>query len=246
MSTVVPSTEIAEFPKDESKEDLPTQQLAATPAANVASKKFKGRSQSNEDAWWNWNQGSQGQNGARGSGCNAAWKNNDTWKNGAWWQQQEQQQVEEEQSWQGEEKKRTVTRGGGRRAGCTRPQQKQEKWQCQFTIGIEEESHFHVVRRIIGIHGAHVKAIAAQSGSRLRLRGRGSKFLEGPEQQESTDPLMLCMSAPDHTAYDMAVQLIIELIERVYGEYTTFCEKNKLPAPELRIQLHEGRREGGY
>jgi len=191
-----------------------------------------------EDIWQNWYPDSQGQSGAHRSGRRAAWKNNGTRKNGVGCQQQ------------GEKEKWATMRrrGSGANGRQAEAQQKQmeEKRQCQFTIGIEEESRFQVVRRIIGLHGAHVKAIAEQSGTKLRLRGCGSKFLEGPEQQESTDPLMLCVSAPDRFTYDTAVQLITELLERVYRDYTAFCEKNKLPVPDLPIRLHEGRRKGGY
>merc|ERR1712039_165008 len=137
-------------------------------------------------------------------------------------------------------------RSGGVSGRLFGAQQKRvdKRKQCQFTIGIEEEGRFCIVRRIIGLHGAHVKAIAEQSGTKLRLRGCGSKFLEGPEQQESTDPLMLCVSAPDQSAHDAAVQLISELLERNYKDYTAFCQRNRLPVPDLRIQLHEGWRMG--
>lgn len=93
------------------------------------------------------------------------------------------------------------------------------KSQCQFNIQIEEEPRFRVVRRLIGPAGAHVKAIAEQTGAKLRLRGRGSKFLEGPEQEESTDPLMLCVSVPNRAAYATAKQIIWDHLERVYAEY---------------------------
>merc|ERR1719253_1786147 len=55
-----------------------------------------------------------------------------------------------------------------------------EKFQCQFVIGIEEDSKFRVVRRLIGSGGEHMKAIFEQTSAKLRLRGRGSKFMEGP------------------------------------------------------------------
>lgn len=247
-STAAPSTEVAEFPDEET----PEEEAPPAPAGAAAAKKSRSWSQQwSEEAWWDWQQGGQGQHGSRRSRRNLSWKSGGAWKASAWWPESEQQCAEEEHSWQVEKEKRTTTRGGGRRAGVAgsaRSQQKQieDKRQCQFTIGIEEEAKFRVVRKIIGLHGAHVKAIAEQSLAKLRLRGRGSKFLEGEEQQESTDPLMLCVSAPDRSSYDKAVELITELLERVYGEYRTFCEKSKIPVRDLRIQNHEGRREGGY
>jgi hypothetical protein len=118
------------------------------------------------------------------------------------------------------------------------------KRQCQFDIGIEEDSKFGVVRRLLGSRGANVKAINEATGAKLRLRGRGSKFLEGPEQRESEDPLMLCVSIPDPAKYDEVIRLISELLEDIYSEYRSFCSGARIPVPDLRIHMHEGSREG--
>lgn len=120
------------------------------------------------------------------------------------------------------------------------------KHQCQFFIGIEEESKFRVVRRIIGPAGANVKFIAEQAGpdTKLRLRGRGSKFFEGPEKQESPEPLMLCVSVPNRAAYEVVTGLVREQLERVYNEYDAFRVSNGLSAAKLRIRMHEGPRAG--
>jgi len=121
-----------------------------------------------------------------------------------------------------------------------------KKSQCQFLIGIEEEPKFHVVRRVLGPRGQHMKEIVEKTGAKLRLRGRGSNFLEGPEQLESPDPLMLCVSAPDSLAYDEAKRLTQELLEGVHAEYRAFCTKAGIPVSDLCISLHEGPREGAY
>jgi len=120
----------------------------------------------------------------------------------------------------------------------------ESKKQCQFLIGIEEEPKFRVVRQLLGPAGKHVKRIAEATGARLRLRGAGSKFLEGAEQVESTDPLMMCLSAPDD-GYAEAVRQVREQLEVVYEEYRQFCSRNKLPRPDLAVQLHEGARSQG-
>jgi len=120
------------------------------------------------------------------------------------------------------------------------------KLQCQFTVGIEDDSKFRVVKRIIGNGGENMKRIAELSGAKLRLRGRGSKFLEGPEQQESTDGLMLCLSSQDKAGYEHAKELVTELLKNIYHSYDVFCQKpGKMPpAKSLGVQLHEGYREG--
>mmetsp|Transcript_58861 Transcript_58861/g.137043 ORF Transcript_58861/g.137043 Transcript_58861/m.137043 type:complete len:160 (+) Transcript_58861:220-699(+) len=143
----------------------------------------------------------------------------------------------------------------------SRPQQARECWQrgaskpssarwakpqCQFLVGIEEEPVFQVKRKLLGPHGQHMKAIAEKSGAKLRLRGRGSGFLEGPAQQESSDPLMLCVSAPDTWTYREATRMVKQLLGRVYGEFRHFCEGSGRQAPSLHIEMHEGPRPGSF
>jgi len=118
------------------------------------------------------------------------------------------------------------------------------KLQCQFVIGIEEDSKFRVVRKVLGPAGANMKRINLETGAKLRLRGRGSKFLEGPEQKESQDPLMLCVSAPDQEAYERTVELVQEVLEGVYSEYREFCSNTGQTAPDLAVALHHGARDG--
>jgi hypothetical protein len=122
-----------------------------------------------------------------------------------------------------------------------------KKLQCQFTVGIAEEPDFRVVRKLLGSHGKHVKAIAEQTGAKLRLRGQGSGFLEGPEQEESTDGLMLCVSSQEAQGYETAKNLVSDLLEDVYRQYRKFRVSSMgCHEPELHIDLHEGPREGSY
>mmetsp|Transcript_65471 Transcript_65471/g.211093 ORF Transcript_65471/g.211093 Transcript_65471/m.211093 type:complete len:337 (+) Transcript_65471:78-1088(+) len=120
------------------------------------------------------------------------------------------------------------------------------KTQCQFLIGIEEDDDFQVKRKLLGPHGRHMKEIAEHSGAKLRLRGRGSGFLEGPEQQESEDPLMLCISGPDAGSCWEAARAVRELIEGVHEEYRQFCRSAGQSVPDLRIHVHEGPRPGSF
>lgn len=118
------------------------------------------------------------------------------------------------------------------------------KWQCQFQVGIEEEPTFRVVRRLLGPAGQNMKDIAAQTGAKLRLRGRGSKFLEGPEQIESAEPLMLCISVEGQDSYIEAIDRVTKLLEGIYSDYTEFCALTGKSAPQLWVTMHEGPREG--
>lgn len=119
-----------------------------------------------------------------------------------------------------------------------------DKYQCQILVGIEEDQKFRVVRRLIGSGGEHMKSIAIESGAKLRLRGRGSKFLEGPEQLESEDDLMLCISAPDAEGYEKAKSAASDLIQRVQQHYRNYCRKSGISCPQLRVDIHEGYRSG--
>lgn len=119
-----------------------------------------------------------------------------------------------------------------------------EKFQCQISVGIEEDSKFRVVRRLIGSGGSNMKNINEHSGAKLRLRGRGSKFLEGDEQKESTDDLMLCLSTQDKEGYETAMRMASELLEGIHRSYRAFCAKVGQECPDLTIQLHEGYRFG--
>ena len=62
---------------------------------------------------------------------------------------------------------------------------------------------------------------------KLRLRGRGSGFKEGPRQEESKEALHLCISSRFYDKYQMASNFVQELILNVYEEYRKFCEKHK-------------------
>lgn len=119
------------------------------------------------------------------------------------------------------------------------------KHQCQFIIGVEEDADFGVVRRILGRAGANMKSIASKTGVKLRLRGRGSKFLEGPEQRESTDDLMLCLSGEDEASFEEAKELVSEILRDIYEKYGSFCRRvGRLPPAALTVQVHYGYRAG--
>lgn len=119
-----------------------------------------------------------------------------------------------------------------------------EKYQCQIVVGIEEDNKFRVVRRLIGAGGENMKNINQQTDAKLRLRGRGSKFLEGDAQQESTDDLMLCISAQDKAGYEHAKTMAYELIEGIQHSYRNFCHKASKVCPDFKLEIHEGYREG--
>jgi len=91
-----------------------------------------------------------------------------------------------------------------------------------------------VARRLIGAKGCNMKRIieicsknAPQTNDvvKLRLRGKGSGFKEGPNQQESKEPLHLCISSRYFDKYQIACNYVQELLLNVYEEYKKYCEK---------------------
>jgi hypothetical protein len=123
-------------------------------------------------------------------------------------------------------------------AGAT--PQSVRKHTCRFDIGIENDKEFQVARRIIGQKGANMKKIVDASGAKLRLRGKGSGYLEGPLKQESPEPLHLCVSCTTQKGYNDAVQAVSEILESVYTDYRKFRKARRLPeVPELKVSVRE-------
>jgi hypothetical protein len=168
---------------------------------------------------------------------NKSWDASSSWEQGGW-ASSSFQQASEQTSWQ-QNGSEVDSAHWGQHEWVHRPR----KWQCQFFIGIEEEPTFRVVRRLLGPGGKNVKVIADETGAKLRLRGVGSKFLEGPHKLESTDPLMLCVSASTESGYNTAAHMLQEILLRIYTEYQEFQSNNGLYFAPLDIQMHVGARE---
>ena len=116
------------------------------------------------------------------------------------------------------------------------------KYTCRFDIQIENDKEFHVARRIIGQKGCNMKRIVKQAGfdAKLRLRGRGSGFLEGSQKQESQEPLHLCVSCKEYEGYRSAIDQVDELLKEIYREFKEYCFMKSQPYPEgLRVVMQE-------
>merc|ERR1711904_23416 len=80
-----------------------------------------------------------------------------------------------------------------------------QKKLCRYNVCIEQDRDFNVVCKLLGDKGCHMKTIAENTGAKLRIRGRGSGYREGPDQIEaSNDPLMICISADSLEGFSMA------------------------------------------
>jgi len=126
------------------------------------------------------------------------------------------------------------------------------KYTCRFEIQIENDKEFQVARRLIGAKGCNMKKIVDvcsknQDGTnvydavKLRLRGKGSGYKEGPFNKESDEPLHLCVSSKFMEKYNTACNLVQELINNVFEEYKKYCEKcGKIGVQFLAIRREEG------
>lgn len=114
------------------------------------------------------------------------------------------------------------------------------KFTCRFEIGIENDKDFQVARRIIGQKGINMKEIVARTDAKLRLRGRGSGYLEGLSKTESPEPLHLCVSCTTRRGYVEAARLVTELLERIYAEYRDYCENRGVSVNhDLKVNIRE-------
>jgi RNA recognition motif. (a.k.a. RRM, RBD, or RNP domain) len=113
------------------------------------------------------------------------------------------------------------------------------KFTCRFEIPIENDKEFQIARRVIGKSGANMKRIVATTDAKLRLRGRGSGYLEGFNRVESPEPLHLCVSATTKEGYEESVRKVHELLSNVFKEYQEFCASKSWPVPDLKVICKE-------
>jgi hypothetical protein len=88
----------------------------------------------------------------------------------------------------------------------------------KIEVGIEDDSDFRVVQRLIGPRGKYVQDITEKCrGSKVWIIGKGSRSWE-----DSAGPLVVCVGATTGNEFENAVGLINELLERVRKEHRRF------------------------
>jgi len=128
------------------------------------------------------------------------------------------------------------------------------KFTCKYEIQIENDKDFQVARKIIGSKGYNMKKIidvcqkkmnnsfaAGQNDFlKLRLRGKGSGFKEGPEKKESDEPLHLCISSKHQEVYRLACDYVQDLLSTIYHDYKVYCQRTGRRYPDnLKIKYVE-------
>ena len=112
---------------------------------------------------------------------------------------------------------------------------KSNKLICKFEILIPNDKEFQIAKRLIGNKGENMKKIIDECKLldpysndivKLRLRGRGSGYKEGPQNKESDEPLHLCISAKNKEGMEKASECVNDLLNKIYEDYKKHCVKN--------------------
>jgi len=100
------------------------------------------------------------------------------------------------------------------------------------------------MKKLIGPKGQHMKTIAMRTGAKLRVRGRGSGFLEHGgvgAKREADEPLMLCISCPHPQGFADSKARVEQLLSQVQQEYIQHCKAKNLEVPDLRVACFDER-----
>lgn len=88
----------------------------------------------------------------------------------------------------------------------------------RIEVGIEDDSKFRVVQKLIGPRGKHMQDIVNKSkGAKVWIIGRGSRSWE-----DNVGPLMVCVGATTSAVFDSAVACVQDLLTRVREEHKRF------------------------
>lgn len=112
---------------------------------------------------------------------------------------------------------------------------------CRFIVpnDIASDGPFKAAKVLIGRGGQNMRQIAEATTAKIRVRGKGSGHLEGPNNAESTDPLMCCISCPDTRGYEEAKVRVTRIFEQMFTQFRDHCKKQGRPIPELQLQVQE-------
>ncbi|CAE7323791.1 unnamed protein product [Symbiodinium sp. CCMP2456] len=108
-----------------------------------------------------------------------------------------------------------------------------------FVVGIEGDHTFKVVNRIIGKDGWNMRSISSECNAKVRLRGRGSSFLECGE--EADIPLQIDIICTCFSNYVAAVDEVAALLRELYKHYRRYCRSTGMET-SVSLCFHEVRR----
>ena len=125
------------------------------------------------------------------------------------------------------------------------------KLTCKYEILIPNDKDFQIARRLIGSKGCHMKKIIDECKLiennnnnneiiKLRLRGKGSGYKEGPQNKESDEPLHLCISSKNQEGLKKASECVNDLLNKIYEDYKKHCAKFGINPVNRIAKLIEG------
>lgn len=103
----------------------------------------------------------------------------------------------------------------------------------RFFVGIEDDDAFRVVRRLLGPGGNNLRRIDSRCpGAKVWICGKGS--CKDPSDAGNLGPLALCIKAATQDSFELASELVRELLLSVQEQYEKFSNKGndaqELPA----------------
>ena len=109
------------------------------------------------------------------------------------------------------------------------------KYVSRYIVQIENEKNFPVTKMLIGNSGKLLRNIIVRNcisngdrTTKIRLRGKGSGYKEGPKKEESNDPMELCISSLNLLSYLKCSHDIENLLRNVYYQYYLYqCNNRK-------------------
>ena len=109
----------------------------------------------------------------------------------------------------------------------------QYKYVSRYIVQIENEKNFPVTKMIIGNNGMLLRNILYDNcikygdhTTKIRLRGKGSGYKEGPKNEESKDPMELCISSLNMISFSKCSAAIENLLLQIYYKYYSYQCKN--------------------
>ncbi|CAE8582558.1 unnamed protein product [Polarella glacialis] len=123
-------------------------------------------------------------------------------------------------------------------ASCQQRARGGETYSCTFIFGgidAERDSDFDLVPRLIGRQVHHTHHIAAVSGGKVRIRGRGSQHMEcSSGTQEADVPLQISLSTKSPEGFELGKKELEALLQDIGSHFTRYCRRKGIhPVPEL-------------
>lgn len=102
------------------------------------------------------------------------------------------------------------------------------------------QSGFELNKKIIGHGGSYTRGIFDATGAKIRLRGRGSKHIEG--SREAPVPLMLAVTTDQgkEQSFRKAFVMATELLQKVERQFNSFCAKAQSESSDTEARFWVG------